>query len=127
RQDSDAALALDVVRVHDPLGDLLMRGEGARLLKQAVHQRGLAVVDVGNDGDVAYRALHRSGQMGRGRLKKAVQGTRTPCFEQALGACATWQYGKYIKISLYYTGDPRLRLSGSTGPDPEKARRTHPA
>ena len=44
---------LDVVRVHDPLGDLLVRGEGAGLAQQLVDQRGLAMVDVGDDGDVA--------------------------------------------------------------------------
>ena len=65
RQDGDAALTLDVVRVHDPLGDLLVRGEGAGLLQQAVDQRGLAVVDVGDDGDVANRAVHGVGDARR--------------------------------------------------------------
>jgi hypothetical protein len=32
RQDRDAALAFQVVGVHDPLLDMLVRGEGARLL-----------------------------------------------------------------------------------------------
>ena len=32
RQDGDAALALQVVGIHDPLLDVLVRGEGARLL-----------------------------------------------------------------------------------------------
>ncbi len=32
---------------------VLVGGEGARLLEQLVDQRGLAVVDVGDDGDVA--------------------------------------------------------------------------
>ena len=57
-EDGDAALALDVVAVHDPLADVLVRGERAGLLQQAVDQRGLAVVDVGDDGDVADRAVH---------------------------------------------------------------------
>ena len=52
-QDRDAALALEVVRVHDALGDLLVGAEGAALAEQGVHERGLAVVDVGDDGDVA--------------------------------------------------------------------------
>ena len=50
---------LDVVRVHDALGDVLVRGEGAGLAQQLVDQRGLAVVDVGDDGDVAEGAGHR--------------------------------------------------------------------
>ena len=52
-EDRDAALALEVVGIHDPLFDVLVRGERARLLQQLVDQRGLAVVDVSDDGDVA--------------------------------------------------------------------------
>jgi hypothetical protein len=59
-EDGDAALALEVIRVHDPLLHVLVRGEGARLLQQLVDQRGLAVVDVGNDRDVAPGAVHRA-------------------------------------------------------------------
>jgi hypothetical protein len=51
-EDGDAALALQVVRVHDPFHDLLVGAEGAALLQQLVDQGGLAVVDVGDDGDV---------------------------------------------------------------------------
>src|SRR5207244_3784331 len=54
----NAALALDVVRVHHPLGDVLVRGKGARLLQQLVDQGGFAVVDVGDDGDIAKSAGH---------------------------------------------------------------------
>ena len=54
------ALALEVVRVHDPLLHVLVRGEGARLREQFVDQRGLAVVDVGDDRDVAPGAVHRA-------------------------------------------------------------------
>src|SRR2546429_8974383 len=57
-EDGDAALALDVVGIHDALAELLVGGKGARLLQQAVDQRGLAVVDVRDDGDVAGRAIH---------------------------------------------------------------------
>src|SRR5262249_33180635 len=52
-QNGDAALALQVIGVHGALGDLLVFTEGAGLLQQAVDQSGLAVVDVGDDGDVA--------------------------------------------------------------------------
>ena len=51
-QDGDAALALQIVGVHRALGDLLVVAEGAGLLQQTVDERGLAVVDVGDDGDV---------------------------------------------------------------------------
>ena len=52
-EDRDALLALEVHRVHDPLGDLLVGPEGAGLAQQGVDERGLAVVDVRDDGDVA--------------------------------------------------------------------------
>jgi hypothetical protein len=62
-QDGDAALAFDVVAVHHALGDLLVLAEGAALAQQLVHQRGLAMVDVRDDGDVADLVGHggRSG------------------------------------------------------------------
>ena len=57
REDRDALLALEVHRVHDPLADGavlgLVRGERAGLPEHGVDERGLAVVDVGDDRDVA--------------------------------------------------------------------------
>ena len=52
-QDGDAALALELVAVHRPLGDALVGAEHAALAEHRVDQRGLAVIDVGDDGDVA--------------------------------------------------------------------------
>ena len=52
-EDGDAALALQVVRVHHALANAFVCGEGAGLLQQAVDQRGLAVVDMRDDRDVA--------------------------------------------------------------------------
>ena len=51
-EDGDAALAFEVVGIHDALDDLLVLAEGVRLAQQAVHEGGLAVVNVGDDGDV---------------------------------------------------------------------------
>ena len=53
RQNRDAALALQIVGVHRALNLALVVAVDAGLLQQAVNQRGLAVVDVGDDGDVA--------------------------------------------------------------------------
>ena len=53
RQDRDAALALQRVRVHDAVGHDLARIERAGLLQELVDERGLAMIDVGDDGDVA--------------------------------------------------------------------------
>ena len=52
-QNGDAALALQVVGVHDALDHMLVGAESAALPQHGVHQRGLAVVDVGDDGDIA--------------------------------------------------------------------------
>ena len=52
-EDGDAALALEIVRVHGALGDLLIIAEGAGLGEQPVDHGGLAVIDMGNDGYVA--------------------------------------------------------------------------
>jgi hypothetical protein len=53
RLDRDAALALDVAGVHHALGDGLVGAERAAGAQQTVDEGRLAVVDVGDDGDVA--------------------------------------------------------------------------
>ncbi len=70
RQDRDPALAFEVVGIHGPLGRGLVLAVGARLLQQLVDERGLAVVDVGDDGDVAQ--VH--GRAPRGRSAGARSG-----------------------------------------------------
>ena len=81
-QDGDAPLALQRVGVHHPLLHLLVLAEGARLAQHVVDQRRLAVVDVGDDGDIANRhgsrvfswrkqktrALHRGSPRSRGAV-----------------------------------------------------------
>ena len=51
-QDGDSPLALQRVRVHHPLFHLLVRAECPGLPQHLVHQGCLAVVDVGDDGQV---------------------------------------------------------------------------
>ena len=58
REDRDAALALEVVRVHDALGHVLVLAERSGLREQLVDQGGLAVIDVRDDRDVAQLAFH---------------------------------------------------------------------
>ena len=53
REDRDPLLALEVDRVHDALVHVLVRAEGAGLPEQGVDERRLAVIDVGDDRDVA--------------------------------------------------------------------------
>ena len=52
-QDGDAPLPLQVAGVHHPVLDLLVGPEGAALFQHLVDEGGFAVVDVGDDGDVA--------------------------------------------------------------------------
>ena len=51
RQDSDAALAFELVRIHYAFGDRFVGTKGAALLQHGIHQGGFAVVDVRNNGD----------------------------------------------------------------------------
>jgi hypothetical protein len=52
--DGYAALTLQIVGVHDAVHDLLIVAEHAGLFEHLIHQRGLAVIDVGDYGDVSY-------------------------------------------------------------------------
>ena len=67
REDGDPALLLEVVRVHDPFVDVLVGADGAGLLEERVDERGLPMVDVGDDGnvaDVVSKLLHARGLSG---------------------------------------------------------------
>ena len=52
-QDGDAPLPFQIAGVHHPVHHLLVLPVRAALLEQLVHQCGLAVVHVGDDGHVA--------------------------------------------------------------------------
>ena len=52
-EDRDALLAFEVTGVHRSLFDMLVGAEGAPLPEHFVDERGLTVVDVGDDGDVS--------------------------------------------------------------------------
>src|SRR5256885_4773400 len=61
-QDGDALLPLQVHRVHDPFGHVLVGPEGTRLPQHGVDQGRLAVVDVSHDGHVAKVFPDRHGE-----------------------------------------------------------------
>ena len=67
REDRDALLALEVTGVHHPVDDGLglVHGERPGLAQHGVDQRGLAVVDVGDDRDVAQRGVEELRHEGR--------------------------------------------------------------
>jgi hypothetical protein len=52
-EDRDSLLPFEVHRVHHPLVDVLVGTERAGLPEHLVDEGGLAMVDVGDDGDVA--------------------------------------------------------------------------
>ena len=58
RQNRDAALALQIIRIHDPLLQILARIERAGLAQQLIDERGLAMIDVRDDGDIAKFLSH---------------------------------------------------------------------
>ena len=68
-EDRDALLALQVARVHDPIHERLVGAERAGLAQHRVHERGLAVIHVRDDRDVAQVVAntHRRGRGARGR------------------------------------------------------------
>ena len=51
-QNGDAALALEIAGVHDAVDDGLILAVDAALLEHLIDQRGFAVVNVGDDGNV---------------------------------------------------------------------------
>ena len=57
-KNGDAALALQIVGVHDALDEFLVGAEDSALAQHGVDQRGFAVVDVRDDGDIANIFTH---------------------------------------------------------------------
>ena len=59
-EDGDAALALLVVGIQRPFLDLLIVADRAGLLQEVVDERGLAMVDMGDNGNISY--VHKRGR-----------------------------------------------------------------
>ena len=68
-QDGDALLPFEVHGVHDPFDHLLVGPEGTGLVQEGVDEGRLAMIDVGDDGDVA--------QIGAGGHGRTVTTTTT--------------------------------------------------
>ena len=59
-EDRDAALTLQIAGIHHAIDDLLIFAVHAALLEHFIDERGLAVVNVGDDGNIAKLiVLHR--------------------------------------------------------------------
>ena len=78
-EDRDTPLTLQIVGVHHAGGDGLVVAEDARLGQQGIHQGGFAVVDVGNDRDIADRCsgmLAAHGWGSREEVRDGLAGAR---------------------------------------------------
>ena len=87
--DRDPLLALQVHGVHDPLGDGLVGGERAALLEEGVDEGGLAVVDVGDDGDVAEGGHGAGGSQSAKLARRRDADADAGCVRHENGARAT--------------------------------------
>jgi hypothetical protein len=72
RENGDSALFFEIVGIHYPLGNGLVGGECAGLTEQLVDQGGLAVVNVGDNGDVSEGAGHSGLGVGATRKKPKI-------------------------------------------------------
>ncbi len=87
--DGDAALLFEIVRIHDALGDALIFTKGAGLLQQTIDERRLAVVDMGDDGDIAQ--IHENpGSNVQSRLPT----------QAALGVSRRWSFGERLFLRM---------------------------
>ena len=79
RHDRDAAFALEVDVVERALGHALVYAEHAALMEEGIYQRGLAVVHVGNDGDIPpERVGDRRGGARQRRHPPSISSPETP-------------------------------------------------
>jgi len=88
--DRDAFLLLEVHRIHGPFLDVLVRVKDAAFLEQFVDKRGLAVVNVGDDGYVSYGLIHVSGAFQlwkkRSKVPRAAKGRKSDRRQETIGS-----------------------------------------
>src|SRR2546428_9916009 len=105
-EDDDALLSLEHVRIHDQLTDLLMGGEDVRLLQQGVDERGLAMINVRDDGHVAQIGTAPRFQLGyrHGRtiLSDSLAGLARPP-----GKEGAYQPAETLRLPPLWRGSPR--------------------
>ena len=58
-EDGDAALAFEVVGVHDALGNFFSGSENTALTEHGIDERSLAVIDVSDNGDISEKRIGR--------------------------------------------------------------------
>ena len=112
-------------RVHDPVDDGLVRPERAGLAEHRVDERGLAVVDVGDDGDVAEVGADRDAwrRSVRRRARSVAPGHRArPCARtdrrpgrspKPPGGCV--RIGRVTVAAVILAASPEWRLADADG------------
>ena len=99
-KDGDAAFPFQIVRVHHPVCHLLIGAECSRLPQHGVYEGCLAVVNVGNDGDIAYRLGHRCGFPSLGVWPRVAWGWR--CEKRGFTAhCGTFHSIRSQRSNCY--------------------------
>ena len=110
RENRDAALALEIVRVHHAIGHGLVVTEDAGLTQHGVDQSGLAVIDVGDDGDVSKLLSGHWRRIASPELPATQGGLPIqPAAEAVIG-------GSYPRPAEVNSAGPHLRV---LGPRPE--------
>ena len=90
-QDGDPALALEVVVVEDQVAGRLAGIDDVAVVDDLVHQGGLAVVDVGDDRDVAESAHGRGSDLGREKTSESAVAHHKVL--EMCAKCCGWGFG----------------------------------
>ena len=114
--DGDAALALEVVGVHEALLDLLVVAEAAGELEESVDDGGLAVVDVRDDGDVADFVLLHVLRWGEGEgNRSAKEGSHSDIMYMIVRFCSMVCGAKKVPCPIFCVSRTRRRVCGGGG------------
>ena len=72
-ENRDSPLALEIVGVHDPLGNFFVGSKNSALPQHRVHERGFSVIDMRDDRDVAKFRCYSSVQRDCSRERKTAR------------------------------------------------------
>src|SRR5690606_16101697 len=97
----DSLFPLDVSGIHDPVGHRLVGAEDPRLTEHVVDERRLAMVDVGDDGDVAKGKCQAELPSGWGGSRSGVGDSAHPAY--------------VLKGSMKPLNQPKIRFAASSG------------
>ena len=86
-ENGDPAFPLEIIGIHRPLGDLLVVAKQAGLAEQCVDQGRFAMVDVGDDRNIAE--VHGGSDAALQKKKRAHTTRRAPALACPLTVLAT--------------------------------------